>query len=328
MNSPARPQFGAVVLNYRDRLTTRNCIDSILALESPPQQIVLVDNVADAGSIAFFAKLYQKEPRIRRFHFKDNRGYTGGNNIGIAYLLAQEVDLICLLNNDTLILPGFFDRLTECFISGTRPDIVTPLILYEDGKTIWSAGERTCYPLLISRSCRGRVHDSGMIIRGRPNSVTGCAMAVRRQVFQKIGLLDDAYFAYVEDVDFCKRATDSGFRVALCPQARALHLVSKTAGHLSPAQLYLKSRNRAYFIRKNIPRVFWAAAFAWYLGLNCVWATKLLAHRQYRSVQAIAYGMADWKSGRMGAGRVAGFLGLKKPSATEHENTPLDTATG
>lgn len=300
-------RFGVVVLNFRQAETTRACIDSILSLKPPPHLVVLVDNASEPGSGLFFERRYGDDPRVNLLRFRDNRGYTGGNNAGIAHLIDQGVDIICLLNNDTLLLPGFFQSLSECFASSTPPDIVTPLILYEDGRTIWSAGERTCYPLLISRTCRGRIAGRGWRAPPGINNATGCALAVRSSVFRRLGLLDDAYFAYVEDSDLCKRSLDAGFRISVCPGAKIVHKVSQSAGHLSPAQIYLKTRNRAYFIRKNIHPGLWPLSYAWYFFLNLTWAARGVALKDPRSVRAVAAGMADGLKGRMGAGRFDRF---------------------
>lgn len=312
---PAAPdiRFGVIVLNYRDAAATVECIDSILSLKRPAERIVLVDNGADAASREHFRRRYRKEPRIRRLHFSENRGYTGGNNAGIALLLREPVDVICLLNNDTLLRPGFFEALSECFRAPQPPDIVSPLILCADRRTVWSAGERTCYPFLISRTRLGRIHRPELPPPERVNSVTGCAMAVRREVFRRIGLLDDAYFAYVEDVDFCKRAVDAGMRIAVCPQALLVHKVSRTAGPASPAQLYLKTRNRAYFLAKNLAPLWWPAAFGYYAALNLFWIARKLAAGDAASLHAILLGMGDWLRGRMGAGRVQEFLPTREP---------------
>jgi GT2 family glycosyltransferase len=308
MKIPKRLRFGVIILNYKDFNNTWACINSIRSLETQPQQIVLVDNASDQDAKARFTNLYHNDLGIKLFQFKDNLGYAGGNNVGITYLIQQGIEVICLLNNDTILLPGFFDSLLECFQSGPFPDIVSPKILCGDGKTVWSAGERTLYHLLISRTCKGRTDDNRLKIPTNPNCVTGCAMAVRANVFQRVGLLDESYFAYVEDIDFCKRSIDAGFKISVCPQARVIHKVSRTTGHLSPAQLYLKTRNRAYFIKKNISPVFWPISFSWYLFLNVVWALRGIVYKDFRSFHAIKAGMMDWMKGRMGVGRFEEFF--------------------
>ena len=300
--------FGIIVLNHNGLEDTLECLNSILSSEMIPREIVLIDNGSTDGSQDMFIKKFSNDRRITLIFLELNTGYAAGNNVGINYLLKRDVDIICILNNDTIVRSDFLMALRDCFKPGSSNQIATPKILYADGQTIWSTGEQIFYPLLISRSAKGKPDKNGLKTWQNINGITGCAMAVRREVFERIGTFDENYFAYVEDVDFCKRAVDAGFKLTLCPLAIIIHKVARTTGNLSAAQLYLKTRNRAYFIKKNIAPIYWGPAYGWYLLLNMFWILKSIFRRDIKAINAVKLGMTDFLQGKMGRGNLKFFI--------------------
>ena len=230
-----------------------------------------------------------------------NRGYAGGMNQGVRYLLKHTtVRSILLLNNDTLIRPTALAALAEGLREGSACAILTPRILYADGRTIWSTGERVIYPLLFAFRNRGLRANPGSAAPKGINCVTGCALAVKSEVFDKIGLFDENYFAYVEEIDFCKRAVDAGFRLTCCMDSVVIHRVGGVLGEHSPHQMYLKVRNKAYFLKKNIPPLLWTVSATWYLMTVLTWLLKGVVARNPGIVRCILKGMRDFLHGRMG----------------------------
>lgn len=300
--------FGIIVLNHNGLEDTLECLNSILSSEMIPREIVLIDNGSTDGSQDMFIKKFSNDRRITLIFLELNTGYAAGNNVGINYLLKRDVDIICILNNDTIVRSDFLMALRDCFKPGSSNQIATPKILYADGQTIWSTGEQIFYPLLISRSAKGKPDKNGLKTWQNINGITGCAMAVRKEVFERIGTFDENYFAYVEDVDFCKRAVDAGFKLTLCPLSIIIHKVARTTGNLSAAQLYLKTRNRAYFIKKNIAPIYWGPAYGWYLLLNMFWILKSIFRRDIKAINAVKLGMTDFLQGKMGRGNLKFFI--------------------
>ncbi len=300
--------FGIIVLNYNGLEDTLECLNSILSLELIPKEIVLIDNGSTDGSQDMFINKFSNDGRITLIFLENNTGYAAGNNVGINYLLKRDVDIICILNNDTIVKSDFLKALRDCLKPGSSNHIATPKILCTDGQTIWSTGEHIFYPLLISRTNKGKPDKDDFKTWQNINGITGCAMAVRREVFESIGTFDENYFAYVEDVDFCKRAVDAGFKLTLCPLSTIIHKVARTTGNLSAAQLYLKTRNRAYFIKKNIAPIYWGIAYGWYLILNMFWILKSICRKDVKAINAVKLGMIDFLRGKMGRGNVEFFI--------------------
>lgn len=277
-------------------------MESLLLVNPAPRELVLVDNASTDGSVNEFRKRYGNNSRITLLLLDKNMGYAGGMNGGIRYLLKnKEIKVVLLLNNDTVVKSDFLGPLMDCLEDGSGYYIATPKILYGDKVTIWSTGERVFYPLLFSLQSKGKQDGSPFDSPRKINSVTGCAMAIRRGVFEKIGLFDEEYFAYVEEVDFCKRAVDAGFRFAYCYKSIILHKVSGPLAEFNPYRIYLNVRNKAYFIKKNISPFLWPMSAIWYLGVITIWIFKALLKRRFKVIRLIFLGMFDFIRGKMGS---------------------------
>lgn len=287
--------LGVVVLHFGNVRDTQACLRSLLAADPRPARIVVVDNGGDGIDRLLAAAAPPPSPRIELLSPGANLGYAGGMNLGIRTLMSdEEVRVIVLLNNDTVAAPDVFRGLGEALREGSGVHLATPRILYDDSDRTWSAGERVCYPLLWARSY------SAAPPARRINGVTGCAMAVRREVFERIGLFDENYFAYVEDVDFCLRANAAGFRFTCCPESVVYHNASSSLGDFSPAKVYLNVRNKAYFIRKNIHPIWWPLSWPWYLLTVLSWAFRALRKGKPDVVRSILVAGRDAIRGRMG----------------------------
>lgn len=299
MDNGAR--IGIIVLNYNGKEDTVDCLKSLCACSLKPDLVLVVDNGSSDGSREELPAIFGTVPNIRFLFLPDNLGYAGGNNRGIETLMNEgHIDVVMLLNNDTIVDPDFLLPIIEEVDKDPVRHIITPKILFPDRKTLWSTGERVFFPLLISSSRQGKPDTPENSRKRNINSVTGCAMIVKKEVFKKIGLLDENYFAYVEELDFCKRAGDAGFRFSYCPESVVIHRVARSLGSLSPSQLYLKTRNRCYFIRKNVPLLFRPVSWTWYFLINMYWAIRGVYRGDPGIVRAIWKGYVDCMKGRMG----------------------------
>lgn len=290
-----------MVLNYNGLNHTLECMESLFLVHPAPGELVLVDNGSTDGSINEFNKRYGGNSRITLLFLDKNTGYAGGMNRGVRELLKnKEIKVILLLNNDTVVQSDFLSPLMNCLEDGSGYSIATPKILYDDRVTIWSTGAWIFYPLLFSLQSKGKQDSFQFNSPRKINNVTGCAMAVRREVFEKIGLFDEEYFAYVEDVDFCKRAVDAGFRFTYCCRSIIFHKAGSTLGEFNPYRMYLNVRNKAYFIKKNVSPLLWPMSAIWNLGVITVWAFKALPRRRFKVIRLIFLGIFDFIRGKMG----------------------------
>jgi GT2 family glycosyltransferase len=190
---------------------------------------------------------------IRVTSNEENLGFAVATNQGIRQAIADGCEYILLLNNDVAFSPEFFSELVQGLVRN-RADLVAPLTYYFDTPTlIWAAGGRLHRPLGNRPVHLGMgQQDRGQF--GRDQKIEfapGSAILAWRNVFDRIGFLDEAYFTYWEDTDFAVRALRAGLKMYLIPTAKLWHKVSSLAGIGSPFQRYYSVRNHALYIQKH-----------------------------------------------------------------------------
>jgi GT2 family glycosyltransferase len=193
---------------------------------------VVVDNASTDGTVEAVRAEFAD---VKIIENTTNLRYAGGNNKGIQYALDQDTGAILLLNNDTIVDPEFLTLLIETLMADPTNGIVGPMIYYHaDPQRIWYAGGRiSWWQGWISH--RGiREIDSGQYATpAATDYVTGCCILVQRNVITQIGMLDDSYFIYGEDTDWCLRALQAGYRIMIQPGAHVWHKVSASSGQFS-----------------------------------------------------------------------------------------------
>src|SRR6185437_10109765 len=199
------------------------------------------------------------DPRARIIPAGKNIGFAAGSNLGMKIALAEGCDHIMLLNNDTAFGPDLFQKLLDG-IETYQCDMVTPKMLYYDPPNkIWAAGGHLNKWLAYRSHHDGDNHlDDGRFDQPRRVTFTPfCCILMKKSVFEKIGYLDDTYFVYMEDVDYCFQAIKSDLSLWYVPKAKLWHKVSSLTGNRSDVMVRYCVRNRIYFLRKHMP-YWWA----------------------------------------------------------------------
>jgi GT2 family glycosyltransferase len=209
----------------------------------------------------------------------DNRGVAEGNNQGIRRALDAGCSSVLLLNNDT----EFDETLLEHLASGLekyRCDMICPKVLYfDEPNRIWAAGgffqPRIGYRAL--HYGEGEI-DQGQFDETRQVTYTPtCCVLIRAELFEKIGLMDARYFAYVDDTDFMYRALKGGFRLFYQADDRLFHKVGRlTGGRESPFTIRYATRNQAFFALKHFGRI---TARFWILMRRLYYLANLLSSK-------------------------------------------------
>ena len=247
-----KPLVWIIVLNWNGRRHLRDCLDSLSLLNYPSYRILIVDNNSIDGSVSFISENY---PHICIIQNSDNLGFAEGNNVGIRHALSQGAEYVVLLNNDTRVEPGFLSPLIDKgeenvnvgVIGGTVLMFFNPLIVNSTGVNL----NRFAYGW-----DRDFGEDASQLNRegGEVLAVTGCLMAVKREVFEKIGLLDPEFFAYFEDVDFCIRVWKyTDFKVEYVPGSVIYHKFSASSSGNSVLKRKLMIRNQYRILFKHFP---------------------------------------------------------------------------
>lgn len=243
------PKVTIIVLNYDGLTDTPACLESLALLDYPDYEVIVVDNGSTDGSVAVIRERF---PAVTLLENDENLGYTGGNNAGLKYALAQGADYALLLNNDTEVALDLLTRLVEVTEADQLIGIAGPTIYYhEQPDVIWSAGGAIDWG-------RGKTSMVGLNERDdgqfgtTPHSVdfvTGCAMLARRALIEQVGMLDERFFAYYEEAEWCVRATEAGYKIVHVPLARMWHKISPSAQADSPLVHYYMTRNRLLFLK-------------------------------------------------------------------------------
>jgi GT2 family glycosyltransferase len=245
------PKAAIIILNWNGYKDTAECLLSLKNLDYTNHEIIIVDNGSADGSPDRIKKEF---PYVALIRNSKNLGFAEGSNAGIRRALKEGAEFVLLLNNDTTVEPDFLKLLAESAAKDDKIGIASPKIMfYHDPEKIWFAGGY--YLPLIKKPShkyfrqldRGQVKDITEV-----DWVSGCCMLIRKEVFEKIGMLDADYCYSYEDVDFCARAIDKGFKIILAPDSRIYHkYASSFKGIFSPLYTYYRTRNNLLFFKKT-----------------------------------------------------------------------------
>jgi len=258
--SPGPSKSGAfrvavIVLNWNGKDLTLDCLHSLAAVATPNVDLIVVDNASVDGSVEAIRKAFPG--RVTVVENDDNLGFARGNNVGIRYALDRGAEFVLLLNNDTVVDPGLVDHMLRPFDTDPRVGIAGPKIYYyTPHDQIWFAGGEVFLARGTTRHIGIREPDHGQFDEPRDvDYVTGCALMARREVFEKVGMLDPSYVAYYEDTDFCMRARRAGYRVVYLPEGRVWHKISaSTGGQLGRRKIVRKLKSTwKFFVRYARP---------------------------------------------------------------------------
>ncbi|HUM81578.1 MAG TPA: glycosyltransferase family 2 protein [Methanothrix sp.] len=250
--------ISVVVLNYNGRGYLKRCLDSLSEQTRHDFEVIVVDNASSDGSAEY---LRDEFPWVRRVVNEENLGFAGGTNSGIR---AARGDFVLTLNNDTWADKDFVARLAEP-MDDMSVGMCASKMIYPDGR-INSTG------ICISRS--GAAWDRGGFEKDegqydQSEEVFGpCAGAAlyRKRMLDEIGLFDEDFFLYMEDVDLAFRARLAGWRCIYVPEAIVHHLQGGTAGFGSDLAVYYGNRNIIWYAVKGFPTGLLLTSLPWIAG--------------------------------------------------------------
>jgi GT2 family glycosyltransferase len=260
----ARPEISAVVINWNTSDLLAGCLRS-LAAHGPPgrtMEVVVVDNGSADGSPEMVRRDW---PAVRLIANPQNVGYTRANNQAIR---ESRGDFLLLINADALLTPGCLEGMLAQVGADPRAGAVGPRLVYGDGSwQRWTAGREPSlgaavnHYLLLERLFPGRPAFRGLYLGRdvrrafRPDWVSSACMLVRRAALDQVGLMDERFFVYMDDVDLCRRLREGGWHVWYCPEAQAVHFMGQShqrvTGSVSPRAL--RSFNRYFGMRHGAP---------------------------------------------------------------------------
>jgi GT2 family glycosyltransferase len=248
-------KLGLVTVLYKSDDVLEGFLSSISIQDHVDFVLYMVDNSESETTDALLATLLIKFPVTKYVHIKTggNIGVAAGNNTGIKEAFKDSCTHILLLNNDIVLEQGFAIRkLLEVSVQKNNA-VVVPKILYYDNRKVWMAGGYM--DNLRALGVHYVAHDENDEKVTRSKRITyapTCFMLIHSSVFEKIGFMDEKYFAYYDDTDFIYRAVKLGIEAYYEPGVTVLHKVSTSSGgDKSLFYIYYSNRNKVYFIKKH-----------------------------------------------------------------------------
>jgi len=285
-----------IILNWNSQQMTSDCIRSLLAMDATSYEVVLVDNGSSDGSVQSLAREF---PGITVLPQDHNLGFAAGCNVGIRHALARGMEYILLLNNDTYVAPDFIREMLSRMEDDARIAVVCPKIYFANHPNLlWYAGADFGLWTGGSKHRGWKKIDRGQFDHHQEiTQATGCAMLVRCNTLSKVGLLDERFWAYAEDLDWSLRFLKQGYRLAFAPKAHLWHhdgaTSVKSMGSGSQAiRQFFSTRNLVFVARKHL---CWWEVPAYALGFMfnhiAFYAALRLWRHDFRALLAIYAGL-------------------------------------
>jgi GT2 family glycosyltransferase len=240
----------AIVLNYRRADDTIDCVRSLRRSKGLKPKIMVVDNASDDGSIDRIAGAF---PDVQIVRNRSNLGYAGGNNVGIREALKKGAEYVLVINNDCTVAPDAVGKMVGV-AREERAGIVSPKVYdFFNPGVIQYAGYRNVHLLGQGLPIGEGERDKGQYDNeAELNAAPGCAMLLSRSLLESVGLFDEIFFAYSEELDLCRRAREAGCRILFVPSAHVWHKKAATLCQRRPEYTYYLTRGRLIYARKHL----------------------------------------------------------------------------
>jgi len=270
-----KAKIAVIILNWNQAALTVECLNSVLKSKLNNKiklEVIVVDNCSQDNSIKVFETLKSNPPagglKLKIIVNSRNLGFAGGNNVGIRDALKNKADFIFILNNDTEIKNDCILNLWQTFLEEGKIGVVSPKIYYAPGfefhkeryqkknlgRVIWYAGGKIDWDNVLGCHLGVDEVDHGQYEKRKENEfATGCAFMAKSAVFEDVGLFDERFCLYLEDLDFSYRVAKAGFKLVFNPQAVVWHKNAGSSSAGSALQTYYFTRNRLLFAQKHAP---------------------------------------------------------------------------
>jgi GT2 family glycosyltransferase len=252
--------ISVVIVSWNAKAYLAKCIKSVLSQRMDgSMEVVVVDNASSDGSPAMVAETF---PTVKVIRNKENVGFAKANNLGI---IASRGEYLFLINSDVVVSEGCFSKMVEFMNAHPHVGIASPKIVGSDGRvqrscmgdpSLWSTVSRA---LALDRAFPRVTFFGGQLLPFWAHDETrsvevinGCFWMVRRSALQHVGLLDERFFMYGEDLDWCRRFRDFGWDVVFFSGAEALHYGGASSAN-APVRFYLEMQraNYQYFLKHH-----------------------------------------------------------------------------
>jgi GT2 family glycosyltransferase len=271
-------QTAVVILNWNGKKFLEQFLPTLLSCSGSSARIVVADNASSDGSVSFVRERF---PEVEVIVNPENGGFAKGYNQALRHVRA---DYYVLLNSDIEVTPNWIDPVIALMEKDPLVGACQPKILsYYDRNRFEYAGaaggfiDKFGYPF-----CRGRLFPSIELDLGQYDDereifwATGACLFVKADVYHRLGGFDNDFFAHMEEIDFCWRLHNEGYKVMYCPSSKVYHIGGGTLPKISWRKTYLNFRNNFFLLYKNLPGRLLFKVFAMRLLLDGLAAFKFL----------------------------------------------------
>lgn len=255
-----QPYVITIILNTNRRDDTLACLESLSRSTYTNHKIIVLDNASSDGSVEAIRAGF---PAVEIIALSENTGYAGNNNVGIKAAIEQGADWVFVLNEDTVLAATCIEQLVQAGESDARTGIVGPLVYHYDEPTVIQSAGGQISRFWESSHIAQNTPDSGQFTQPRPvDWISGCAILVRRAAIEQAGMLDERFFYYWEEVEWCLRIRRHGWNIMHVPAAKLWHKGVQRDYQPKPSVSYYNTRNRFLMLKKHhAPAAVWL--FTW-----------------------------------------------------------------
>ncbi|MBM3405237.1 MAG: glycosyltransferase family 2 protein [Bacteroidetes bacterium] len=306
-------KVAVVILNWNGETFLRQFLPTVIEHSAGAAEVIIADNASMDGSVAYIRNTF---PALRIIQHNSNKGFAAGYNLALQQI---EADYFILLNSDIEVTPNWIPPVIELMEKDPSVGACQPkLRSCHDRKKFEYAGaaggfiDKYGYPF-----CRGRVFQHMEEDTGQYDDeaeifwATGACMFVRADLYNKLGGLDDDFFAHMEEIDFCWRLKNEGYRIMYCSKSTVYHVGGGTLPKSSYKKTYLNFRNNFMLLYKNLPANRFFPVFSTRLLLDGVAAFKFLMEGHFRDFFAVSRAHLSFYK------RLT-FLKIKRSTTSQH----------
>lgn len=294
------PSVGIIVVNYNSAAFIDEFCTTLRTIDYPSWHLITIDSGSSDSSADLIEAAFPNATLVR---CGDNVGFAAGVNLGVEQCIARGCEYALFLNNDTALTPDFLSRLVEA--ADARTMVVPKILYYYDHSLVSTHAGGFDWRLGVFRETFGGQQATSQIDARRDDITTAsfCCALVPVEAFRDAGKVDERFFMYYEETDFIRRAQSAGYRLRYEPSALIYHRESGSSGGgwMTPFKQYYATRNRIFLVRKHATSRGAYAYFTAYFWITRIGtAVRMIVHRQWRLLRAMALGTLDYYRGRMG----------------------------
>lgn len=251
--------IGIVTVNWRGYDITMELIQQVIDSQHPDLRFIVVNNSAE--DVEKFNHNPINDRRIQIIHSAENKGFSGGANIGLREFMPEKsISHFLIMNNDVELKADFISRMLDR--TPRKDRIYSPLILLRDTNLTYNTGGKVHIWLGGTINLNNHV-PVDTIQKKSPEYFSGCVLFMHRKVLERVGLFDEVFGTYYEDVDFCYRAKKLGIDLEMVWDVTARHFHSYSTKGENSYKIFLLNRNQLLFARKHLklfPRIIFMIA--------------------------------------------------------------------